>query len=77
MYLTKSENTIYLQLQAFSKRHQVFIDMEMPLIPVLIRMERHGVKIDVTQLHKHSAELAKSLQVLEKQAHEWRAANLI
>ncbi len=62
--------TLYPQLQAFSKLRQVFTDIEMPLIPVLIRMERHGVKIDATQLHKHSVELAKSLQILEKQAHD-------
>jgi len=50
-------------------RH-VFTNIEMPLIPVLIRMERHGVKIDATQLYQHSAELAQSLQTLEKQAYD-------
>jgi DNA polymerase-1 len=51
-------------------QRQVFTNIEMPLIPVLIRMERHGVKIDATQLHQHSAELAQSLQTLEKQAYD-------
>jgi DNA polymerase-1 len=41
----------------------------MPLVPVLSRMERNGVCVDVKQLTEQSAELAARLTELEKQAH--------
>lgn len=49
-------------------RH-VFCDIDMPLIPVLSRMERTGVLIDSTILGQHSQELAVRLSALEQQAH--------
>jgi len=61
---------LWPQLQSIPKLCQIFTEMEMPLLPVLMRMERNGVKIDAAQLQKHSAELAQSLQVIEKQAYE-------
>ncbi len=61
---------LWPQLQSIPKLSKIFTEMEMPLLPVLMRMERNGVKIDAAQLQKHSAELAKSLQVIEKQAYE-------
>jgi DNA polymerase-1 len=48
---------------------QVFEHIEMPLVPVLSRIERNGVKIDPAVLHAHSDELAKRLMELEQQAH--------
>ncbi len=48
----------------------VFSHIEMPLVPVLIRMERHGVKIAVAQLHQQSTELKQRLQIIEKQTYE-------
>ncbi|WP_438334194.1 DNA polymerase I [Edwardsiella tarda] len=49
-------------------RH-VFCDIDMPLVPVLSRMERTGVLIDSTILGQHSQELAVRLSALEQQAH--------
>ncbi|WP_395842331.1 DNA polymerase I [Edwardsiella tarda] len=49
-------------------RH-VFCDIDMPLVPVLSRMERTGVLIDSTILCQHSQELAVRLNALEQQAH--------
>lgn len=49
-------------------RH-VFCDIDMPLIPVLSRMERTGVLIDSAILGQHSQELAVRLSALEQQAH--------
>lgn len=49
---------------------KVFKDIEMPLVPVLSRIERTGVLIDSHILAEHSKELAVRLQELEKQAHE-------
>ncbi|MGV7077092.1 DNA polymerase I, partial [Klebsiella pneumoniae] len=48
----------------------VFENIEMPLVPVLSRIERNGVKIDPKVLHNHSEELTLRLAELEKKAHE-------
>jgi DNA polymerase-1 len=60
---------LWEQLQNTPKLVQIFTDLEMPLIPVLMRMERNGVKIDAAQLHKQSAELTTRLQQLEEAAY--------
>ncbi|MCY4286222.1 MAG: DNA polymerase I [Thiotrichales bacterium] len=44
--------------------------MEIPLVPVLSRMERNGVRIDVRRLKQQSAELADRMRALEASAHE-------
>lgn len=46
----------------------VFRDIEMPLVPVLARIERNGVLIDPDLLKKQGKELEKRLVELEKQA---------
>jgi len=62
--------TLWPQLQKNSKLNQMVIGVEMPLIPVLMRMERLGVKIDGVKLYEQSMELAKSLRGIEQQAYE-------
>ena len=47
----------------------VYRDIEMPLVPVLARMERTGVRIDVAELKRQSAEHAKRLHAIEQEAH--------
>ncbi len=49
---------------------QIFEHIEMPLVPVLSRMERNGVRIDVDLLRGQSQELAKKLHDLEQHAYE-------
>lgn len=44
--------------------------LEMPLIPVLSRMERTGVLIDADKLHQQSLELSKQMASTEQQAYE-------
>ncbi|QBH94998.1 DNA polymerase I [Limnobaculum zhutongyuii] len=58
------------KLQQESSLERVFRKIEMPLVPVLSRMERTGVLIDAQILNQHSAELAQRLKELEDQAHE-------
>ncbi len=58
------------KLQVSSSLSQIFQKIEMPLVPVLLRMERLGVYIDATLLHTHSMELASQLQTLEQRAYE-------
>ena len=48
----------------------IFKNIEMPLVPVLSRIERNGVKIDPAVLHTHSEQLTKRLAELEITAHE-------
>ena len=68
--------TLQLHLKMWPKlqKHEgplkVFQQIEMPLVSVLSRVERNGVKIDPTVLHKHSEELGKRLIELEQKAHE-------
>lgn len=68
--------TLQLHLKMWPKLQQsegplnVFKNIEMPLVPVLSRVERNGVKIDPTVLHAHSQEIAKRLIELEQKAYE-------
>ena len=45
---------------------KVFTDIEMPLVPVLARMEQRGVLIDVAALKKQSGELGKRMHALQQ-----------
>lgn len=49
---------------------RIFEQYEMPLVPVLSRMERHGVLIDSGMLNEQSAQIATRLDELQKQAFE-------
>ncbi|HEY5683423.1 MAG TPA: DNA polymerase I [Sulfuricaulis sp.] len=49
---------------------KLFNEIEMPLVPVLARMERHGVLIDVAMLRSQSHELGKRVFEIEREAHK-------
>jgi DNA polymerase-1 len=53
-----------------TKTEQVFETIEMPLVPVLARMEREGVRIDAEFLKEYSHELEKEAQAVEKKVYE-------
>ena len=69
---------ITLQLhQCISRRlsedkplQQVYEAIELPLMPVIQRIERNGVKVDIDMLGIQSRELAERMLELEKQAFE-------
>ena len=61
---------LWPKLEPLEAQARVYREIEIPLIPVLSRMERTGVRIDAGMLAKQSAEIEKQLGVLEKQAHE-------
>ena len=48
----------------------LFNNIEMPLVDVLLSMERQGVKIDINQLHKFSLLLQEQKQELEKRIYQ-------
>ena len=49
---------------------RVYAEIEMPVMPVLLAMERNGVLIDARRLEVQSAELGGRMLELERQAHE-------
>ncbi|MDO2438485.1 DNA polymerase I [Aeromonas veronii] len=62
--------TLWSQLEAVPGLARVFSEIELPLLPVLARMELLGTTIDPKLLHQQSQEIELRLVELEKQAHE-------
>ncbi len=48
---------------------EVFTTLELPLVPVLEAMERHGIRLDLGALRELSGRLAASLAELEREIH--------
>ena len=71
----KSDVTVALRemLTAELQRDSALVDIydriELPLIPVLQRMEARGIRIDVALLHEMSAKMALQLAQLEKEIY--------
>jgi len=63
---------LWPELQKYDGIHYVYEQLEIPLIPVLARMERTGVLVDRGTLAQQSEEIAERLKSLEEQA--WTAA---
>jgi len=61
---------LWPRLNELGGLRRVFEDIEMPLVPVLSRMERHGVLIDTERLRAQSARLAERMAEIEQAAHE-------
>jgi len=49
---------------------KVYQEIELPLLRVLLRIERNGVLVDVPMLEKQSGQLAERMKELEQQAYE-------
>ncbi|QIB65675.1 DNA polymerase I [Kineobactrum salinum] len=62
--------TLWPRLQALSGPVSVYRDIEIPLVPVLSRIERTGALLSRELLQRHSAELGQRLQALELEAYE-------
>ncbi|RTZ22579.1 DNA polymerase I [Vibrio penaeicida] len=63
-------NRIYSNLEQDEKLNHIYQDIEMPLVPVLSRIERTGVIIDDMLLGAQSQEIAVRLDELEQKAYE-------
>jgi DNA polymerase-1 len=61
---------LWPQLEREPALRRLYEDLEIPLIDVLARMERIGVRVDAAALRQHSGELAQRLWELEQQAYE-------
>jgi len=63
-------DTLQPQVEREGRLTEVLETLELPLIPVLSRMERAGVSLDVERLHHQNRELEGRIHELEVQAFE-------
>lgn len=61
--------TLYPQLEQTPSLLKVYQEIEIPLMPVLAKIERTGTYVDANVLGKHSLELGEKLVELERQAY--------
>ncbi|WP_339519785.1 DNA polymerase I [Pseudomonas proteolytica] len=61
---------LHAQLAALPSLASVLTDIEMPLVPVLARIERQGALVDAALLGVQSIELGNKMVELERQAYE-------
>ncbi len=62
--------TLRPRLKETGRLDAVYREIELPLVPVLSRMEQRGTLISAGTLRRHSQELAERMAELEAQAHE-------
>jgi len=62
--------TLYPRLKQFEKQYELLENIEMPLLPVLSRIERTGVRVDSDMLARQSGELSERIDTLEQQAFD-------
>ncbi|KAF1008323.1 MAG: DNA polymerase I [Luteibacter sp.] len=62
-------HALWPKLEAEPSLRSVYEDIEIPLVPVLAKMERTGVLIDANELRKQSQQLGKRMLELQKQAY--------
>ena len=60
--------TLWAKLEVEPSLAKVLREIEMPLVPVLARIERQGALVDAKLLGEHSVELGEKLVELERQA---------
>jgi DNA polymerase-1 len=62
--------TLWPRLEATGNLARLYSEIEVPLVPILSRMERTGVRIDPDLLKEQSHELSHRIHELEQQAYE-------
>ncbi len=67
--------TLYPRLKQFEKQRELFENIEMPLLPVLSRIERTGVRVDSDMLARQSSELGERIDTLAQQAFDQAGAD--
>jgi DNA polymerase-1 len=61
--------SMWPELQRIESLEKVYREIEIPLLPVLSRIERNGVKIDIAMLKKQSKQLSVRLGELEEEIY--------
>jgi len=61
---------LYPKIAADEKLKSVYERIEMPVMPVLLRVERNGVLLDAAKLEAQSHELGKEMLATEQKAYE-------
>ncbi len=62
--------TLWPRLQQTASLQNLYEELEIPLVPVLSRMERTGVMVDAEALREQSAALSRRILAFEEQAFE-------
>jgi DNA polymerase-1 len=62
--------TLYQKIEADAKLKFVYEKIEVPVMPVLFRIERNGVLLDAAKLDAQSHELGKEMLATEQKAYE-------
>ena len=62
-------HALWPKLQEIAPLRELYQHVEMPLLRVLSRIERHGVLVDKAMLEQQSRELALTMDALEREAH--------
>ena len=65
----------FLPLLSENQVDRIFYQIEEPLMPVLVEMEYHGIKIDKKILKEISIELENELKIMENQIYELAGEN--
>ncbi len=61
---------LWPRLESEPRLERLYREIEIPLVPVLSRMERNGVRIDAAQLAAQSKDMAERMHGLEQAAYE-------
>jgi DNA polymerase-1 len=61
--------TLHPQLSETGRLGEVYADIEIPLVPILQRMERTGVRLDTDMLEAQSRELSAEMHRLQERAY--------
>ena len=64
-----AHEVLYPQIEGDEKLKRVYETLELPVLPVLLRMERNGVLIDAARLVAQSHELGKDMLRTEQEAY--------
>jgi DNA polymerase-1 len=63
-------HALWARLSKDEPLRHLYAELELPLMPVLARMERNGVLVDVAMLKRQSGELAEKMAEIEAKAHD-------
>jgi len=63
------------QLTATPALDAVYREIEIPLVPVLARIEAHGVKLDIAELHRQTQDLSRRMLAAQQQAYQLAGRN--